>query len=172
RSPSGSALATCRLIAKSCLNNRIRYRSPPNLRNPAALTFNYEWDAAHRTRQRLEAIRADLARMPPFVGEGARQAWARLRIQDGIGVSRAHVSPLMHEHGLLSPHRRPQKPPNAHNGRIAADRPNEMWGADGTKVQTVDEGLIWIFAAVDHCDAARVGIHTSPRWATALPHWS
>ncbi|MEX3547932.1 MAG: integrase core domain-containing protein [Burkholderia sp.] len=25
RSPSGSALATCRLIAKSCLNNRIRY---------------------------------------------------------------------------------------------------------------------------------------------------
>ncbi|MEX3557438.1 MAG: integrase core domain-containing protein, partial [Burkholderia sp.] len=26
-SPSGSALATCRLIAKSCLNNRIRYTS-------------------------------------------------------------------------------------------------------------------------------------------------
>ncbi|MEX3612300.1 MAG: hypothetical protein VB124_05155 [Burkholderia sp.] len=25
RSPSGTALATCRLIAKSCLNNRIRY---------------------------------------------------------------------------------------------------------------------------------------------------
>ncbi|MEX3556984.1 MAG: hypothetical protein VB135_00665, partial [Burkholderia sp.] len=25
RSPSGSALATCRLIAKSCLKNRIRY---------------------------------------------------------------------------------------------------------------------------------------------------
>ncbi|MEX3611826.1 MAG: hypothetical protein VB124_02065, partial [Burkholderia sp.] len=27
RSPSGSALATCRLIAKSCLKNRIRYTS-------------------------------------------------------------------------------------------------------------------------------------------------
>ncbi|MEX3557294.1 MAG: hypothetical protein VB135_02330, partial [Burkholderia sp.] len=26
RSPSGSALDTCRLIAKSCLNNRIRYK--------------------------------------------------------------------------------------------------------------------------------------------------
>ncbi|MEX3611789.1 MAG: hypothetical protein VB124_01835 [Burkholderia sp.] len=25
RSPSGSTLATCRLIVKSCLNNRIRY---------------------------------------------------------------------------------------------------------------------------------------------------
>ncbi|MEX3612382.1 MAG: hypothetical protein VB124_05635, partial [Burkholderia sp.] len=29
RSPSGSALATCRLIAKSCLNNRIRYSALP-----------------------------------------------------------------------------------------------------------------------------------------------
>ncbi|MEX3582791.1 MAG: transposase [Burkholderia sp.] len=116
-------------------------------------------------------MRADLARTP-FVGEGARQVSARLRIQDDIRVSRAHVSPLMHEHGLLSPHRRPQKPPNAHNGRMVADRPNEMWGADGAKVQTVGEGLVWIFAAVDHCDAACVGIHTSPRWATALPHWS
>ncbi|MEX3582598.1 MAG: integrase core domain-containing protein [Burkholderia sp.] len=29
RSPSGSALDTCRLIAKSCLNNRIRYTLRP-----------------------------------------------------------------------------------------------------------------------------------------------
>ncbi|MEX3583168.1 MAG: hypothetical protein VB137_12260 [Burkholderia sp.] len=54
------------------------------------------------------------------------------------------------EHGLLSPHRQPQKPPNAHDGRMTADRPNERWGTDGAKVQTVDEGLVWIFAAVDH----------------------
>ncbi|MEX3557610.1 MAG: hypothetical protein VB135_04215 [Burkholderia sp.] len=30
-----------------------------------------------------------------------------------------------------------------------------------TKVQTVDEDLVWIFAAVDHCDAASVGIHVT-----------
>ncbi|MEX3582825.1 MAG: hypothetical protein VB137_09800 [Burkholderia sp.] len=47
------------------------------------------------------------------------------------------------EHGLLSPHRQPQKPPNAHDGRMTTDRPNEMWGADGAKVQTVDEGSVW-----------------------------
>ncbi|MEX3583428.1 MAG: IS3 family transposase, partial [Burkholderia sp.] len=111
-------------------------------------------------RQLLEAIRADLARTP-FVGEGAHQVWARLRIQDDVRVCRAHVSPLMREHGLLSPHRPPQKPPNAHDGRITTDRPNEMWGTDGAKVQTVDEGLVWIFAAVDHCDAACVGIHVT-----------
>ncbi|AWV05516.1 hypothetical protein DM992_40160 (plasmid) [Burkholderia sp. JP2-270] len=61
----------------------------------------------------LAAIRADLARTP-FVGEGARKVWARLRIQDDIRVSRTRVSRLMREHGLLSPHRRAQKPPNAH----------------------------------------------------------
>ncbi|MEX3582579.1 MAG: hypothetical protein VB137_08005 [Burkholderia sp.] len=44
---------------------------------------------------------------------------------------------------------------------MTTDRPNEMWGTDGTKVQTVDEGLVWIFAAVDHCDAACVGIHVT-----------
>ncbi|MEX3605768.1 MAG: DDE-type integrase/transposase/recombinase [Burkholderia sp.] len=68
---------------------------------------------------------------------------------------------LIREHSLLSPHWRPQKPPNAHDSRITTDRPNEMWGTDGTKVQTVDEGLVWIFAAVDHCDAACVGIHVT-----------
>ncbi|MEX3606713.1 MAG: IS3 family transposase [Burkholderia sp.] len=111
-------------------------------------------------RELLEAIRADLARTS-FVGEGARKVWARLRIQDDIRVSRARVSPLMREHGWLSPHRRPQKSPNAHDGRITTDRSNEMWGTGGAKVQTVDEGLAWIFAAVDHCDAACVGIHVT-----------
>ncbi|MEX3582216.1 MAG: integrase core domain-containing protein [Burkholderia sp.] len=84
-----------------------------------------------------------------------------MRIQDDIRVSRARVSPLMREHGLLSPHRQPQKPPNAHDGRMTTDRPNERWGTDGTKVQTVDEGLVWIFVAVDHCDAAGIGIHVT-----------
>ncbi|MEX3583747.1 MAG: DDE-type integrase/transposase/recombinase [Burkholderia sp.] len=45
--------------------------------------------------------------------------------------------------------------------RMTTERPNEMWGTDGAKVQTVDEGLVWIFAAVDHCDAACVGIHVT-----------
>ncbi|MEX3581409.1 MAG: IS3 family transposase [Burkholderia sp.] len=83
--------------------------------------------------KRLAAVRADLTRTP-FVGEGVPKVWARLRIQDDIHVSRARVSPLMREHGLLSPHRQLQKPPNAHDGRMTTDRPNERWGADGAKV--------------------------------------
>ncbi|MEX3582585.1 MAG: transposase [Burkholderia sp.] len=58
--------------------------------------------------ERLAAVRTDLTRTP-FVGEGGRKVWARLRIQDDIRVSRARVSPLMLERGLFSPHRQPQK---------------------------------------------------------------
>ncbi|MEX3901311.1 MULTISPECIES: IS3 family transposase [Paraburkholderia] len=75
----------------------------------------------------LKAIRTDLA-ASPFNGEGHRKVWARLRILHDIRVSRTRVLRLMHEHSLLSPHRRPKGEPNLHDGRITTDRPNEMWG--------------------------------------------
>ncbi len=106
----------------------------------------------------LAAIRADLA-ASPFTGEGHRKVWARLRIMRDLQVSRARVLRLMRENALLSPHRRPQGEPVVHDGTIGTDRPNDMWGTDGIRIETVDEGWVWIFAAVDHCDAYCVGVH-------------
>ena len=106
----------------------------------------------------IAAIRADLA-ASPFTGEGHRKVWARLRILQGIRVSRARVLRLMRENVLLSPYRRPQGVPHLHDGTITTDRPNEMWGTDGIRIETVDEGWVWVFSAVDHCDAYCVGIH-------------
>lgn len=106
----------------------------------------------------LTAIRADLA-ASPFTGEGHRKVWARLRIMRDLRVSRARVLRLMRENALLSPHRRPQGEPVVHDGTIVTDRPNDMWGTDGIRIETVDEGWVWIFAAVDHCDAYCVGVH-------------
>ena len=106
----------------------------------------------------LAAIRADLA-ASPFVGEGHRKVWARLRILQNIRVSRARILRLMRENQLLSPHRRPQGVPNLHDGTITTDRPNEMWGTDGIRIETVEQGWVWVFSAVDHCDAYCVGIH-------------
>lgn len=106
----------------------------------------------------LAAIRADLA-ASPFTGEGHRKVWARLRVLHGIRVSRARVLRLMRENALLSPHRRPQGLPVLHDGTITTDQPNRMWGTDGIRVETVDEGWAWVFAAVDHFDACCVGIH-------------
>ena len=119
----------------------------------------------------LAAIRADLA-ASPFTGEGHRKVWARLRILRGIRVSRARVLRLMRENALLSPHRRPQGAPNLHDGSITTDRPNEMWGTDGMRIETVDDGWVWVFSAVDHFDAYCVGIHavkTGNRFAALQP---
>lgn len=106
----------------------------------------------------LVAIRADLESLS-FTGEGHRKVWARLRILRAIRASRARVLRLMREHQLLSPHRRPQGVPTLHTGTIITDRPNEMWGTDGLRIETVEEGWVWVFSAVDHFDACCVGIH-------------
>jgi transposase InsO family protein len=119
----------------------------------------------------LTAIRADLE-ASPFTGEGHRKVWARLRILRGIRVSRGRVLRLMREHQLLSPHRRPQGDPVAHDGSLQTERPNMMWGTDGIRIETVDEGWVWVFSAVDHFDACCVGIHvvkTGSRFAALQP---
>ena len=103
----------------------------------------------------LIAIRADLD-ASPFTGEGHRKVWARLRILHGIRVSRARELRLMRANALL----RPQGDPVLHDGSIQTTRPNEMWGTDGIRIETADDGWVWVFAAVDHYDACCVGIHT------------
>jgi transposase InsO family protein len=107
----------------------------------------------------LDAIRADLA-ASPFVGEGHRKPWARLRLA-GIRVSRTRVLRLMRENQLLSPHRRPQGKRDPHDGSITTEQPDQMWGTDGVRIQTVDDGWVWAFSAVDHCHAECVGWHVA-----------
>lgn len=119
----------------------------------------------------LAAIRADLE-ASPFVGEGHRKVWARLRILGGIRVSKDRVCRLMRENGLLSPHRVPQGKPALHDGSIQTEAPNLMWGTDGIRTQTVEQGWVWVFSAVDHFDACCVGIHavkTGNRFAAMQP---
>jgi transposase InsO family protein len=119
----------------------------------------------------LCAIRADLA-CSPFTGEGHRKVWARLRIVQAIRVSRARVLRLMRDNALLSPHRRPQGEPVIHDGSIQTAGPNQMWGTDGIRIETLDQGWVWVFSAVDHFDACCVGIHvakTGNRFAALQP---
>ena len=108
--------------------------------------------------QLLAAIRSDLARSP-FQGEGHRKVHARLRILDGVRVSRTRVLRVMRAASLLSPHRGRQGAPKAHDGTIVTSAPDVMWGTDGVRVFTVDDGWVWTFAAVDHWNAECVGWH-------------
>ena len=104
------------------------------------------------------AIRNDLARSP-FRGEGHRKVHARLRIVDGVRVSRTRVLRLMRAQGLLSPHRARPGQPKRHDGAIVTLVPDVMWGTDGVRVFTVEDGSVWTFAAVDHWNGECVGRH-------------
>ena len=106
----------------------------------------------------LAAIVADL-QASPFVGEGYRKVWARLRVQQGIRVSRTRVRVLMRDNNLLSPHRARRRDGRSHDGTIITDAPNVMWGTDGVRVFTLEGGWGWIFPAVDHWNAECVGWH-------------
>lgn len=119
----------------------------------------------------LGLIRHDLA-TSPFTGEGHRKVYGRLRFRDGHRVSRKRVLRLMRENHLLSPHRGRPKAVKAHDGKIITMAPNLMWGTDGTRVFTLDEGWVWIFTAVEHWNAECVGWHvckTGDRYAALQP---
>jgi len=114
------------------------------------------------TDEELHALIADDLECSPFCGEGHRKVWARLRIS-GVRTSRRRVLRLMREHGLLSPRRVRQGNGISHEGRITTDAPDLVWGTDGTRVLTADEGMCWIFAAVDHYSCEVVGRHVCKR---------
>ena len=98
----------------------------------------------------------------PFLGEGYRKAWARLRVA-GIRTSRQRVLRLMRGANLLAPNRARREPQaHLHDGRITTDRPNEMWGTDATSSWTA-EGVGTIFLAVDHCTGECIGLHAARR---------
>ena len=106
----------------------------------------------------LELIRADLADSP-FQGEGHRKVWARLRVQKQVRTSRKRLLRIMRDNRLLSPHRGRVARMQAHDGTIVTQRPNLMWGTDGVRIFTVEQGWVWLFTAVEHWNAECVGWH-------------
>ena len=106
----------------------------------------------------LGKIQADLARSP-FQGEGHRKVWARLRVLDEVRVARKRVLRIMRENRLLSPYRCRQVTGKKHTGTIITEAPNVMWGTDGTRILTSDDGYVWFFSAIEHWSAECVGWH-------------
>ena len=141
---------------------RRNHPSPPSKRGPRPLLNDEEL---------LALIRADLAKSL-FIGEGHRKVWARLRFVEGVKVSRKRVLRIMRQEHLLSPHRVAQGRPREHDGAIITATPDVMWGTDGTRVFTLNEGWCWLFTAIEHWNAECVGWHvakTGDRFAALQP---
>ena len=105
-------------------------------------------------------------------GRGAPQCLGRLRVHDGLRVSRKRVLRIMRENNLVSPHRCRRRDARAHDDEIVTDAANVMWGTDGIRVFTVDDRWGWIVTAALHWNAECVGWHLckkGDRFATAQP---
>lgn len=123
-------------------------KEPSNRKGPKPLIEEQEL---------LSKIQEDIKKSP-FKGEGHRKVHARLKRQ-GTRVGRNRVLRVMRQNQLLSPHRSAYKPPNPHDGEIITNAPNIMWGSDGTKVETVEDGWIWIFSVAEHWNTECLGWH-------------
>jgi len=112
--------------------------------------------------QLTDAIRRVL-RDSPFVGEGHRKVWAKLR-HEGIRSGKPRVLRVMRENALLAPQRGGSaRGPHAHDGVIRTTAPDVMWGTDFTTTLTLREGQAAVFVAVDHCTCELVGVHAAAR---------
>ena len=108
----------------------------------------------------LEFINKDLSRTP-VPGEGHRKVCARLRVLDGVRVSRKRVLRIMRDNKLLSPFRGRQRRIKTHEGRIVTEAPNVMWAVDGSQILTINDGHVWLFVAVEHFNSECLGWHVS-----------
>ena len=110
----------------------------------------------------LVAIEADLE-ASPWDWRGLPQG---LGSASGLsrhpGCPQAGAPPDAREQSAL-PHRCRRRGGNPHDGEIITHAPNLMWGTDGVRVFTVDDGWGWIFTAVEHWNAECVGWHVCKR---------
>ena len=97
----------------------------------------------------LKEIR-DVITSSPFVGEGHRKVWARLR-RRGVCTSRKRVLRLMREAGLLAPTPQVRKrAARLHDGKITVSVPDTLWATDATEGWTDQDGRCAVFVIVDH----------------------
>jgi putative transposase len=96
-----------------------------------------------------------------FRGEGYRKVHRRLHVA-GVRASKHRVLRVMREHDLLAQRTsRRQRGPKVHDGTIVTEVPNDMWGTDATMTWTRQDGYVWVFLAVDHCNSELIGVHAS-----------
>ena len=155
----------CRVAGVSrsaaCEARRRRGTSEPPRRRPGPV-------GAMTDTELLNQIRGVLADSP-FVGEGHRKVWARLRRERGVLTSRKRVLRLTREAGLLAPTAQVRKrAARLHDGTITVTIPDTLWATDATEGWSA-EGRSAVFAIIDHA-SGEVWTDASlrmDRWAAA-----
>jgi len=113
----------------------------------------------------LEKIKALKAQHPFW---GYRRIWAYLKYREGLDVNKKRIYRLMKENNLLVSRntrlkacRTPLKP------KPRANRPNQIWGIDMTKVMVSGWGWLYLHIVLDWYTKKIVGCNLSLRSKTA-----
>ena len=135
----------CRVAGVSrsaaCEARRRRGASEPLRRRPGPVGVMCDRDLLAEIRDVLAAS--------PFVGEGHRKVWARLR-RRGVRTSRKRVLRLTREAGLLAPTPKVRKrAQRLHDGTITVAVPDTLWATDATEGWS-EEGRCAVFVMIDH----------------------
>ena len=151
-------------LARVCrvweLSRSTVYLSQARQRGPAPPAAKRGPKPRWRDEVLVEKIRAVLT-ASPFLGEGHRKVWARLRWQ-GVRTSKARVLRVMREAHLLAPRRMGHVHGSAaHDGTITTELPDQMWGMDATSCLTRQDGTATVFVVVDHCASECIGLHAA-----------
>jgi transposase InsO family protein len=96
-----------------------------------------------------------------FHGEGYEKIHKRVRKYIKVGKNRVYK--LLKENNLLTTVRDKPKKKTEHTGNIKTEKPNEMWGTDGKKFYTEDNGWCWFFGVIDHFNDEIISWHAAEK---------
>lgn len=117
---------------------------------------------------RLQQLKAD---HPAW---GYRRVWAYLKYREGLPVNKKRIYRLLQEHRLLAQQtRRLRATRTPTRSKPRAQRPNELWGIDMTKILVPSWGWVYLPVVLDWASKKIVGYELSLQskttdWLTAL----
>lgn len=126
---------------------------------------------AERNQPVIERIK-EIKSEHPFWGY--RRVWAYLKYIDNFEINRKRVLRLMQENGLVvKPNTRLKATRTPQRSKPRADRPNQWWGIDMTKVMVEGFGWMYIVAVLDWYTKKLVGYYAgvecrARHWLEAL----
>ena len=134
------------------------------------------------TRQRSARVQQRDAQLVPRIQQikadhpawGYRRVWAYLKYREGLPVNKKRIYRLLGEHRLLATQtRRLRATRTPTRSKPRAQRPNELWGIDMTKILVNSWGWVYLHVVLDWASKKIVGYELSLQskttdWLSAL----
>lgn len=112
--------------------------------------------------EKIDSLTKEEATNGIFHSNGYKKIAGRLK-NSGHKVNKSRVYDSLKRQNLLCMTQKPKSngASRPHDGTITTKVPNVMWGTDGKKFYTEENGWCWFFGVIDHCNDEILGWHVS-----------